>query len=381
MVGMGKLVFKGQTTYLFVADRKAPTPPVWYNPWIQHNKQIHHPHHTTMNQQTIKSQDDEIDLTELLAKLWRGRWLIAGITGGTLTLASVYAFTAPQAWTSMATIAPPSFEQMGSYYLIKHQLDAAPLFSKPDGKVSINVQNTPTPTSAEAEQAEQLFDVAKLLLDTTPGVTLIRPDGRKQQLFQVRSSAHSAAAAQQQLNQVFKQINQQLAAQKTRTLRSQRDLLQASLRSELDNLASQAQATRTKELRQTRLALDTAKRAGLVSFNGNNYAGLEVPQMQYLLGSKFLQARLTTLEQAPLDYPERYYEINDILKEVQKLPKLETGNLAGFQLISEPSLPVQRDKPRRSLIIALGAIGGLLLGSLWALGGDLLLGLRSKMKD
>lgn len=335
-----------------------------------------------MNQHTIKPQDDEIDLTELLAKLWRGRWLIAGITGGTLTLACVHAFTAPQVWTSRATIAPPSFEQMGSYYLTKHQLDAAPLFSKPDGKVSINVQNTPTPTptSAEAEQAEQLFDVAKLLLDTTPGVTLLRPDGRKQQLFQVQSSAHTAAAAQQQLNQTFKQINQQLAAQKTRALRSQRDLLQTSLRSEQDNLASQAQAMRTKALRQTRLALDTAKRAGLVSFNGNNYAGLDVPQMQYLLGSKLLQARLTTLEQAPLDYPERYYEINEALKEIQKLPKIETGNLAGFQLISEPSLPVQRDKPRRALIIALGAIGGLLLGSLWVLGRDALAGLRDKLK-
>lgn len=336
-----------------------------------------------MNQHAIKPQDDEIDLTELLAKLWRGRWLIAGVTGGTLTLACVYAFTAPQVWTSMATIAPPSFEQMGSYYLTKHQLDAAPLFSKPDGKVSINVQNTPTqtPTSAETEQAEQLFDVAKLLLDTTPGVTLLRPDGRKQQLFQVQSSAHTAVAAQQQLNQAFKQINQQLVAQKTRALRSQRALLQASLRSEQDNLASQAQAMRTKELRQTRLALDTAKRAGLVSFNGNNYAGLEVPQMQHLLGSKLLQARLTSLEQAPLDYPERYYEITEVLKEVQKLPKIETGNLAGFQLISEPSLPVQRDNPRRSLIIALGTIGGLLLGCLWVLGRDALPRLRAKLKD
>ncbi|MOA36534.1 Chain length determinant protein [compost metagenome] len=138
---------------------------------------------------------------------------------------------------------------------------------------------------------------------------------------------------------------------------------------------------RTKEQRQTRLALDTAKRAGLVSFNGNNYAGLEVPQMQYLLGSKLLQARLTTLEQAPLDYPERYYEINEVLKEVQKPPKIETGNLAGFQLISEPSLPVQRDKPTRSLFIVLGAIGGLLLGSLWVLGRDALPGLRVKRQD
>jgi len=331
-----------------------------------------------MNQNAIKPQDDEIDLTDLLAKLWHGRRLIAGITGGTLTLACVHAFTAPQVWTSIATIAPPSFEQMGSYYLAKHQLDAAPLFSKPDGKVTINVQNTPT--SAEAEQAEQLFDVAKLLLETTPGVTLLRPDGRKQQIFQVQSSAHTAAAAQQQLNQVFKQINQRLAVQKIRALRSQRDLLQASLRSEQDDLASRAQAMRTKELRQTRLALDTAKRARLVSFNGSNYAGLEVPQMQYLLGSKLLQARLTTLEQAPLDYPERYHEINEVLEKVQKLPQIETGNLAGFQIISVPSLPVQRDKPRRSLIIALGVIGGLLLGSLWILGRDALAGLRDKLK-
>lgn len=336
-----------------------------------------------MNPHAIKPQDDEIDITDLLAKLWRGRWLITAITSGTLTLACVYAFTAPQVWTSTATIAPPSFEQMASYYLTKHQLDTAQLFSKPDSKMSINVQNTPTPTStsAEAEQAEQLFDVAKLLLDTTPGVTLIRPDGRKQQHFQVQTSANTATAAQQQLNQIFKQVNQQLAAQKIRALRSQQELLQASLLNELNNFATQAQAMRTKELKQTRLALDTAKQAGLINFNGNNYAGLEAPQMQYLLGSKLLQARLTSLEHAPLDYPQRYYEIKEILNEAQKPPKIEIGNLAGFQLISEPSLPVQRDKPRRSLIIVFGTISGLLLGSLWLLGRDILPGLRAKLKD
>ncbi|MFC3626288.1 Wzz/FepE/Etk N-terminal domain-containing protein [Vogesella amnigena] len=339
-----------------------------------------------MNLHAVKPQEDEeIGLTELIAKLWRGRWTIASITGSTVMLACVYAFNSPQVWTSMATIAPPSIEQMGEYYLAKRQLDAAPLFSKPDGRVSVSVQSTPTPTptptSAEAEQAGQLFEVTKLLLDTTPGVMLLRPDGRKQQLFQVQSSAQTPAAAQQQLNQAFKLINRQLATQKAQELRSQRNLLQASLRQEQEELVSQAKAIRTKELAQTRLALDTAKRAGLINFNGNSYAGLEAAQTHYLLGSKLLQARLTTLEHAPLDYPERYYEINDALKEIQKLPKVGIGNLAGFQLISEPSLPSHRDKPKRSLIIALAAIVGLLLGSLWILGHDVLAELRDKLKD
>ena len=76
-----------------------------------------------MTQQVIETTtDDEIDLTELLAKLWRGRWLVAGVTAAGIGLAATYAFTAEQAWTSQATIEVPRVEALGDYYTAQMSL-------------------------------------------------------------------------------------------------------------------------------------------------------------------------------------------------------------------------------------------------------------------
>lgn len=329
-------------------------------------------------------EDGEIDLIELLAKLWRSRLILIATTATGLILAGFYTAIVPKVWTSRATIAPPSFEQMGHYYLLKTKLDEAPLFSRSDNKISTNVLKQSTPANqitADTELGMQLFESAQLLLDTTPGITLLRPDGRKQQLFQAQTSAQTASEARQKLTQALTSVNQRLYASKSRELRSQQELLWLALIAEQKNIASLAQTVRAKELTSTRQALDSAKRAGLVQFEGSSYAGLEAPGMHYLLGSKLLQARLATLEQTPPEYPPRYYEIDAELKGMQTYSKIDADNFAGFQLVSPPSLPTQHDSPKSALIMVLGAICGLLLGCLWALGREALSKLCIKVKD
>lgn len=323
--------------------------------------------------------DNEIDLTELLLKLWLGRWALAISTLAGLTLASLYAVSAPQVWVSSATIAPPSYEQMGDYYLVKTQLNSALLLLPTADKTS-----TPPPP-ADADKSisisEQLFDSAQLLLETTQGLKLLRPDGRKQQLFQVQADAANPTEALQNLTQGLASVNRRLTNSMTREIRSQLALLQHALRTEQDTIARQASSIRKQQLTSTRLALDSAKRAGLTQFAGSNYAGLDNDDMRYLLGSKLLQARLTTLEQATPEYPARYYEITTQLTDIQKLPPFETGNLAGFQLVTAPTLPDQPNSPKKMLIIGLGMIGGLLLGCFWTLSRGALTGLQAKLQN
>lgn len=327
-------------------------------------------------------EDDEINLTEILVKLWQGRWAVVTTTGVGLALAGLYVITAPQVWIASATLAPPSYEQMGDYYLVKAQLDSTPLFksAKKPPTITLDQSSPTTPPKTGDEISDQLFESMQLLLDTTSEVTVLRPDRRKQQLYQVQVRATNPAAAQQKLTHILTNINRQLADQKTRELRSQLALLQRSLRSELDTIARQARAARAQELASIHQALDSAKRANLVNFEGSNYTGLDTPSMRYLLGSKLLQARLATLKQSSPDYPPRYYEVTTQLADIQKLPQIEAGNLVGFQLVTPPVPFDKPSSPKSILILALGIVGGLLLGCAWVLCRDPLARLQAKQR-
>lgn len=327
-------------------------------------------------------EDDEINLTEILVKLYQGRWAVVTTAGVGLALAGLYIITAPQVWIASATLAPPSYEQMGDYYLAKTQLDSTPFFKSATPPPTITLDQSPPTTTPKTgnEISDQLFESMQLLLDTTSEVTVLRPDRRKQQLYQVQARAKNPTAAQQKLTHILTNINRQLADQKTRELRSQLALLQRSLRSELDAIARQAHATRAQELASIQQALDSAKRANLVHFEGSNYTGLDTPSMRYLLGSKLLQARLATLKQSSPDFPPRYYEVTTQLADIQKLPQVEAGNLAGFQLVTPPTPSDKPSSPKSILIIALGMAGGLLLGCALVLCRDPLAHLQAKLR-
>lgn len=314
---------------------------------------------------SLPPQNDEIDLTTPLLKLWGSRKVVMLTTMVGLAIAFAYVMSAPQVWVSSATIAPPGHEQMGDYYLIKTQLDSFPLFSKNEDKAL----------------SEQLFDATQLLLEATPGITLLRPDGRKQHLVQVQASGISPTDAQKNLTLGLSKANLELAKSKTRELHSQVALLQNALLNEQQTLARQAQAKRTQELATTRQALDRAKRAGLVQFAGNNYAGLEQPDMHYLLGSKLLQGKLASLEKSPPEYSERYYEITTQLADMKNGSIDKIGKVEGFQQVAAPSLPDRPIAPNKTTILALASLAGALIGCILILTKDSLSVLQEKLQN
>lgn len=333
-----------------------------------------------MTANSASPHDDEIDLTALLLKLWEGRRVVALTTLAGLAAAFFYVMNAPQVWVSSATIAPPSYEQMGDYYLTKTQLNTFLLFSQRGSKVSGSPAEAGH-SNEDKDLSEQLFDATQLLLETTPGITLLRPDGRKQQLFQVQASGASPTEAQQNLALGLSNANLRLAESKTRELHSQMVLLQSALLNEQQNLARQAQAKRTQDLAKIRQALDSAKRAGLVQFAGSSYAGLEQPDMHYLLGSKLLQGKLASLEQAPLEYSARYYEITTQLADTKDHSINKTIKVEGLQQVAAPSLPDRPIAPNKMMIFALASLAGALIGCLLILAKDSLSTLQAKLQN
>ena len=123
-------------------------------------------------------------------------------------------------------------------------------------------------------------------------------------------------------------------------------ILETALYYERQKIADQAKAMRSSEIAQLRLAFDSAKRAGLNEKQLSNYTNLDSPALNFLLGAKFIQARLSTLQEMPLVYPARYLEIKAQLDELKKLDNISLDKMQGFQVVVAPSLPAQRDAPK-----------------------------------
>lgn len=85
-----------------------------------------------------------------------------------------------------------------------------------------------------------------------------------------------------------------------------------------------------------------------------------------MLGEKYLQAQVDTLKNAPLVYPQNYYNIEkqaNLLNVLEKKVEKE-GAVSGYYYLSEPDYPVQRDWPKRLILLVAGAFLGSLIGCL-----------------
>ncbi|MGL4418180.1 MAG: Wzz/FepE/Etk N-terminal domain-containing protein, partial [Plesiomonas shigelloides] len=67
--------------------------------------------------------DDEIDLFELMATLWKKKGIIVLVTFLTTALAAGYAFTAKEQWTSEAIVTVPSAAAVSNLYAGYRLLD------------------------------------------------------------------------------------------------------------------------------------------------------------------------------------------------------------------------------------------------------------------
>ena len=67
------------------------------------------------------SNNDEIDLFELIKALWDKKWWIILSTFVCTALAGVYAFTAKEQWTSKAVIIAPKVADMGDYLSLRSE--------------------------------------------------------------------------------------------------------------------------------------------------------------------------------------------------------------------------------------------------------------------
>ena len=354
------------------------------------------------------NESDEIDLVELVKNLWKKKlWIILSAFVCT-AIAAGYAFTAKEQWTSKSVVIAPKVANLGDYLSFRSEyasiLDIkdfsqdkvsekvfndfkTALFSRSLKEAFFSQSawfNTYADKNANSEEAKQ--KLLSNLVDKNLIVTI--PDPKKDPNsigVNVSFAAETPKDAQNVLLDYIQFVNQWVLAENKKDFLANINLVLSGLEVQKNKIERDTETVRQIQLENLTTALDIAKSAGIKDYSKSLSGNVSVPEVLlgdakvpfsdsklrdgsylFMLGEKYLQAQVDTLKNAPLVYPQNYYNIEkqaNLLNVLEKKVEKE-GAVSGYYYLSEPDYPVQRDWPKRLILLVAGAFLGSLIGCL-----------------
>ena len=354
------------------------------------------------------NETDEVDLIELIRTLWKKKlWIILSAFVCT-AIAAGYAFTAKEQWTSKSVIIPPKVANLGDYLLFRSEyasiLDIkdfsqdkvlekvfndfkTALFSRilKDAFFSQSKWfNTYAAKNANSEEAKQ--KLLSNLIDKNLIVTV--PDPKKDPNaigVNVSFTAETPKEAQDVLLDYIQFVNQWVLAENKKDFLASLGVVLSDLGVQKKKIERDTETVRQIQLENLTTALSIAKSAGIKDYSKSLSGNVSIPEVLlgdakvpfsdsklsdgsylFMLGEKYLQAQVDTLKNAPLVYPLNYYNIEkqaNLLNVLEKKVEKE-ATVSGYYYLSEPDYPVQRDWPKRLILLIVGFVFGVVLSSL-----------------
>ena len=357
--------------------------------------------------QIHSNQNNEIDLIELIKVLWNKKlWILLCACFFTV-IAGIYAFTAKEQWTSSSIVVPPKVANLGDYLSFRSEyasiLDIKDfsqdrvketvfndfkmaLFSRSLKEAFFSQSkwfNTYADKNANSEETKH--KLLSNLVDKNLIVTV--PDPKKDLNpigVSVSFAAETPKEAQDVLLDYIKFVNQWVIAENKKDFLANINLVISGLEIQKNKIERDTETVRQIQLENLTTALDIAKSAGIKDYSKSLSGNVSVPEVLlgdakvpfsdsklsdgsylFMLGEKYLQAQVDTLKNAPLVYPLNYYNIEkqaNLLNVLEKKVEKESA-VRGYYYLSEPDYPVNKDKPKKGLIIVIGFIIGLILST------------------
>ena len=357
--------------------------------------------------QIHSNQNNEIDLIELIKVLWNKKlWILLCACFFTV-IAGIYAFTAKEQWTSSSIVVPPKVANLGDYLSFRSEyasiLDIKDfsqdrvketvfndfkmaLFSRSLKEAFFSQSkwfNTYSAKNTNSEEAKQ--KLLSNLIDKNLIVTI--PDPKKDLNpigVSVSFAAETPKEAQDVLLDYIQFVNQWVLAENKKDFLANINLVLSELEVQKNKIERDTETVRQIQLENLTTALDIAKSAGIKDYSKSLSGNVSVPEVLlgdakvpfsdsklsdgsylFMLGEKYLQAQVDTLKNAPLVYPLNYYNIEkqaNLLNVLEKKVEKESA-VRGYYYLSEPDYPVNKDKPKKGLIIVIGFIIGLILST------------------
>ncbi|OOF38459.1 chain length determination protein [Rodentibacter mrazii] len=359
-----------------------------------------------MNSTNVANNNDEIDLIELIKVLWNKKiWILLSALVCTL-IAGVYAFTAKEQWTSKAEVIAPKITDLGTYFNIRKEysrilgseFDANALTGSLFSKFNL--------LSESLDERRKLFGQSNLYKSLTEGkdeqfarailadlvtkITIVKPDPKKEPDLlgrRISFSAETATNAQDTLQQFISFTNQSAYQLELDNFVINLGEIISDLNYEKIKFERDLTIQRKVQLENLTNALNIAKEAGIKEYSksfgsANNEAALQAISMSetkvplsdsklsdgtylFMLGEKYLQAQINVITQKSVVYPPRYYQVSELLKELKPLlTKAKESKASAFSYQASPDYPVMKDKPKKTLILVIGFVFGLVLSIL-----------------
>ncbi|SUB83286.1 Polysaccharide antigen chain regulator [Pragia fontium] len=320
-------------------------------------------------------KNDEIDLFELIAQLWRKKWWIVGCMIVTTFIAGIYAFTAKEQWTATAVVDVPGFDATSNYYqgvrLIEGNTETS---STPEDvseklfKQFISQAGSYNELSKFISQSDYFkalaenkneVETAKLLDDIIDKVNIIKD--KDSNIYTVSFPASTALQAKLLLESYMQKVNSNVSQMQYEQLASQIEGRKNNIKNQMDALKKIAEEKRLEEISQIVRALVIAEKSGIQKPQISGLTKLDGTNL-FLLGKEALSAMSDGISAQPLVFDKNYYDLQFQYINLNKF-KVDGNTAQAFSYLKNPMAPITKDKPKRAIILVLGALLGVIVGA------------------
>lgn len=336
--------------------------------------------------------DEEIDLRELFKTLWQGKLTIITCTMMFAIAAVVYALNAQQWWTAKAVITKPKVADVVTFSQVVKRYQPAFDIYQPNGQVlsgieldSLTGQDEIFERFIEAFNANnnkreflvqsQVFTEALRVVNVNVEDSRVYRLALNEWLGKLKAAANdknnpqfitlSAESITDQnsfelLNDYITYINEKVTEDLMEDFRSMLQIKNNELSQQLESrkqlVAQQLKLEIAKAEKALRIANAAQIRKPVENLNKEEIFAID-------LGADAIREKVNVLKSLDdlsiLDL--NIGKISNKLNVLQReLPQIE--NLTVFSYLEAPELPLNRDKPKRGLIVVLGTLVGFLLG-------------------
>lgn len=338
-------------------------------------------------------QDDEIDLRELFAALWKGKWIIIACTFICTALAITYALMAKEQWSSTAKVAQPQVSNYSEYQnqvvqfqpiFNVYQEDGTVLVSKAlDGltderklydlfidefnsssnkKAFLETSAIFQKDKAELDNPEDEDALRKLYSDWYKFLSIKPEDAnRVDGPYLITVSAETSQNSFELLNNYIAFVDTKVHQKAFNNLAATISSKKNELKQQSIMLTKQAQQRLLVEKERSEYALNIAQAAG-VSKPLQNFGDKEIFAIN--LGSDALKAKVKALEKVKnLSVIEpRLEQLSSKLDQIDQLKVSDNIQFSAYRYLDQPEKMVSRDKPKRTLNVLFGFIFGFIFG-------------------
>lgn len=344
-------------------------------------------------------QDDEIDLRELFAALWQGKFTIIACTVVFALAAVAYALMAQEWWSSKAEVTIPNVTNVAAFQQQVNQYQ--PIFkSMSETENKEVVQNKQLTDLADRERIFQrfisLFNATQTKLAffnhneefqrikasfDAEDATMSEEDEEGRKFYQnwlgrvkadqpnIRDDVFDAELSVQSitpqssftlLKDYLEFVNQKLNAQLNQDLAAVVRIETQSLQQQKKSLNAQAQTALKQEIERTQHALTIAKAANV---NAPLQSLGEQDLFPIQMGASAIEAKLNVLKSLK-DPSVLEPQLSPLMAKLDTLNTIERSDVQvqPYSVLENPATPLNRDKPKRALIAVLGTLLGGMLG-------------------